>query len=397
MRFIKMLFVSGLIFALMVFTSICILAVSGGNNDNLRKGLEQFLSDYTGRDATIETLENAEFYPDLLMDVRNIAFRRTANTPEPDIRIDALNIRMQFWDAIFSRGFLSGFSMKGLSVEPSPVLPGALTIKTAEIVMENGAAFLAGTGSYNHLPLSFRAGLEATQTSHATLYRLGDSSPVTLSIGSLDLAATLRPVPKERGFVAENLAISEKNGRLLARGEASFTNGEMKFSATGGETLFSIALHHDGEENGFAGTVLLSQLSAEDLAPNGALGTLAAKAREIFVPQEKPKETLSDFSAKIALIGENGTIATGPFSGPVQCAATLATVKGTEVSFDPVWILRDKTDVTGTAQYDLETEKFSGKTGTSAKPETLKPFVSIFAKPNPDCKDALENWTNTSP
>lgn len=397
MRFIKVLFVSGLVFALMAFTSICILAVSGGNNDNLRKGLEQFLSDYTGRDAVIETLENAAFYPDLVMDVRNIALRRTANTPTADIRIDALDIRMRFWDAIFSRGFLSGFSMKGLSVDSSPVLPGSLAIEKAEIVTENGAAFLTGTGTYNHLPLSFRFGLEMIATSSAALYRLGPSSPVKFSVGSLEISATLRPVPGTRGFIAENLEITEKSGRVLAKGEASFTNGEVTLSATGGKTIFSVSLRHDETGQGLSGTVLLSELSMEDLAPGGALGTLAARAREIFVPQEKPKETLSDFSARIALIGENGAISSGPFSGPVQCAATLTTVKGTEVSLDPVWILRDGKDVTGTARYDLETQSFSGQIGAIANPKTLEPFLPLFAKQSPDCKTALKRWADRAP
>ncbi len=441
MRIVKGLFIAGLVFFLLGFLSICILAVSGGNNDNLRRGLEQFLTDYTGMSAIIDTLENAEFYPDLVMDVREVSLRQTPNTPDPGVTIGAIDVRMRFWDALLSRGLFWSFVMKDFHARPAAFLPGDLEIKTLEIVPKDAqhpVAALALTGVYNGLPLSFQASLETVPVKRGMLYRLEDRSAIRLSIGTLDLSATLHPVTGKRGFSAENLEIRNHGagqkgeaGRLLAQGSMSFLEGIFTLSVTGGDThlALSVTRPEPVEERGerregatpeknpvakptatasktFDVVMAISSLSEKDLAADGALGMLAVRAREIFVPRETPKQALAEISAQIVMASGAGAIKSGVFSGPVQCAAAMAQMKGTILSFDPIWIDRNGTAVTGTAQYDLETNAFSGKTGGGNDPKPLIPFlsgasdmsgVSGLAGLDPACKAALGRWTKNTP
>lgn len=462
MRIVKGLLIAGLVFFLLGFLSICILAVSGGNNDNLRRGLEQFLTDYTGMSAIIDTLENAEFYPDLVMDVREVSLRQTPNTPDPGVTIGAIDVRMRFWDALLSRGLFWSFVMKDFHARPAAFLPGDLAIKTLEIVPQDAqhpVAALVLTGSYNGFPLSFQASLETVPVKRGLLYRLDDRSAIHLSIGTLDLSATLHPVSGKRGFSAENLEIRDhgagqkgESGRLLAQGSMSFLDGIFTLSVTSGETHLALSMTRPVSEDARAETpeapqkgkqagakpekdlapapetassktemskaaasktfdvvMTLSSLSEKDLAADGALGILAARSRAIFVPRETPKQALADISARIVMASGAGAIKSGIFSGPVQCAAAMAQMKGTLLSFDPLWIDRNGAAVTGTAQYDLETNAFSGKTGGSSDPKSLTPFLSGASAPSgmsgvsgvfgsdPACKAALGRGMNNAP
>lgn len=162
MRILKILFLSGVVLAALIFIGVSILSVSGGSNDNLRRGLEQFLTDYTGLVATIGTLEDAQFYPDLIMDARDVALRDTANDPMPDVKIGEIRVRMRFWDAILSRGAFREFTITSLATEPAAIFPVVLSFEKVSVETSEGRAGLTGKGSYDGRPLTFFLPLEVT-------------------------------------------------------------------------------------------------------------------------------------------------------------------------------------------------------------------------------------------
>lgn len=412
MRFVKIVLVTGLVLGLVILAGVSILAVSGGSNDNLRKGLEQFFMDYTGRVATIETLGDAQFYPELVMAVRGVALRRTANDAEPQIRIDALQVRMRFWDAIFSRGRFSAFSFEGMRFAAGEIAPGALTIDTAGIEGEGPAAVFHGRGIYNGAPFEFSASLIAEGAAGGWLYRLGESSAATLALGDLQASARLAPIEGRSGVTIADLVVAEKKtgGRALVDGSGSVSAQEgVQIVSRGAAPAFTLALrfmpgaetdaaggavlvpHADAQE-GFVGHILFPAPAAADFAPGGRVAVLASALRSLLVPQDKPAERLAGLGGRIGILAGPGRVDGGPFGGDFQCAAAQARVAGSAVTIDPVWVLREGADIGGAARYDLVAGGLSGGPGPVADRQALNGFAEAFGSDLRGCTDALRRW-----
>lgn len=411
MAMVKALVIAVLIFGLLMLAAVSILALSGGNNDNLRKGLEQFFREYTGYVATIEALEKAEFYPDLVMDIKNLALRRTANDPEPTVRIARATVRMRFWDAIFSRGLFSEFTFAGVRVGLENGFPGAIVLDKAAISPDTDPPVFAGQGNFKGLPLSFEAGIERVNARRGPLYRLGASSTATLSVGGLRLSGILEPVKGRVGFGVPDLIVAEDgaSGRILARGAASLTAEGLVFEGAKSESPYRLKVYynpgpegltperslipHPDAVEGIEGEMVWDRLDAADLSAGGRLAVLGERLRTLVTHGGN----LAGLSARMVLFSGPGEIPSGPFAGRFDCAGALAGVTGVLVTLDPVWIERTgQAPAQGKAQYALESQALSGGYGEVSGRAALGGFSDRLSPVSATCAAALRRWSGAS-
>jgi hypothetical protein len=194
--------------ALMVLCAVLIVALKivEGYPDPLRQGFEQYLTQATGRNATIGVLEEIKFFPNFILQANNITAHNRANAAEIDLEIEQVKINAPFSSVFFARRKINEFTLKNLTAQKNMFGPKEMMIDTADIVLreegDNPGSFIVAQGRYGVDDFYLEAQLEAGKYN----YKIPVNLPFLIQVGTYSVASSFK---RKMSYVAlENLIFS---------------------------------------------------------------------------------------------------------------------------------------------------------------------------------------------
>lgn len=308
-----------MVFAVAIAVSLGALYLLGGDKATLRAGLEGNLSQASGYDVRIGTLNNASFFPFLEIDIADVRFHQTIPgmvidagrvrapgrvdaviekpMPGPVVAtIDSARLKVSFGDLILSRTRFRVLDINGIRVDRATTGYRAIALDRVGIDADQSALVIAGT--YGDDAVSARLDMHNDGSANSPIWRVADDAVLTASVGAVSLqtgfdtgllgGAVLNITQFGlAGHPATGaVKIGRHNGGLRLAGEPELTLGGVKIAPdiTFGDTSEHAARVH--------GTVRVSGADAAATELADLYAALAALATPIPGTQAAEKAAL---------------------------------------------------------------------------------------------------------
>lgn len=190
--FLKWLFIKVPIVTLILF-----LAMAGSLKlverypNPLKQGLEDFLSQRTSTNASIEIVETIKFFPDIIIDLRDIKLHNRVNAAIVDLNIAHFVAKAPLWSVFINAGYLTHLDIEDLTSASGFIAPHKIQADNISLLSHDGPEqyghFLQVTGRYDSKPLS----LEVKIDKKGKNYKIPANMPFSLQIGNTNLNATI--------------------------------------------------------------------------------------------------------------------------------------------------------------------------------------------------------------
>ena len=191
LSFLKWLAIIGVF----LFIVLTVLSRLGGNSDVLKESIEGFITDATPYTAKITTLNNMNFFPDIIIDVSGIELREgeseDTNTA-PAIYIGAAKFALPFFDAMFRPGHFKTVELQGLESRPGVLHTQIVSIKSLNVQHDETGAFLAANGLLGAQRMDGKLELNVKGKPGRPLYELADERSFEINLADLKLKGTMK-------------------------------------------------------------------------------------------------------------------------------------------------------------------------------------------------------------
>ncbi|WP_435640387.1 hypothetical protein [Micavibrio aeruginosavorus] len=251
-----------MVFAVAIGVSLGALYMLGGDKAMLRTGLEGNLSQATGYDVRIGTLNNASFFPFLEIDIADVRFHQTipgmvidagrvrapgrveavTEKPMPGpvvATVDAAKLKVSFGDLILSRTRFRVLDMTGIKIDREAT--GYRAIALDHVGIDAAASALVVSGTYGDDAVSIRLDMVNDGGDSNPIWRVKDNAILNASVGAVSLQTgfdtgllggavlNITQFGLADHPVVGAVKIGRHNGGLRIAGEPELTLGDFKF------------------------------------------------------------------------------------------------------------------------------------------------------------------------
>lgn len=214
-KFLKFLCIKlPIIIGIIILVMIAALKLVERYPEPLQQGLEQYLSETTHTNATIEKMEKFAFFPNIDIRVQKLTLHDRTNAALVPMSAEYIELIAPIGSVFFNNNRLKNINIKNLKANAGIILPQDIEIETAKIITREGpeqyGSFLSMSGKYAGQKMSFEAEIEKKKNT----YYVPKNIPFSLSIGAATLSATLA-----KGFVdvtLKNAVFSYNNQSAVA-------------------------------------------------------------------------------------------------------------------------------------------------------------------------------------
>ncbi|MBU0800116.1 MAG: hypothetical protein KKA05_03850, partial [Alphaproteobacteria bacterium] len=296
------------VLAVMFTIGLVILSRLGGNNDNLRAGLESLIGGAAGDyPARVGRLHGLSFFPFIRVYADDISIMPrpgTADTEQPLMTVGTIMFSRGFWDSFFWKNRIEGIRVENIDITADFITPRALIdghIEMGPESFENTPGLLF-TGTYGSQKFEWRMGLTLQSRNLRPVYSLSEAAPVTFVIG--DVKAKGKIVRPHGGGVSlqiDELSVPghteiDVKGAIKIVRSASLENYEVSLITTNSNVAVS---YKDGEDIDSL-TIAAEKLARSEIRP---LLSLLSALQDIY-KEDTPGIDLGDIK-KISLKIEN--------------------------------------------------------------------------------------------
>lgn len=238
---IILFFIVALLFVLFFLSKI------GGQNDQLREGAEQFLSQATQTRAVIGELRYMGFFPDIRIEISDVIFQQPGDPTNVVMTVESFDFSIPFGQYVLSRKTAEKFSLRGVKAKAGAFTPAPLDIDRVEIIDAAGQEpYLSLEAQYAGKPISGSLSLSRRALKNGkAVYKFPDAAPLQITAAGATLQSILRPARK--GFEATDIRLTVGKQALL-QGAASFsfardkTHIKSALTPPSGESVFDADL-----------------------------------------------------------------------------------------------------------------------------------------------------------
>lgn len=270
--------------AVLLGIGLFILSRFGGATDGLRTFIERTLSEKTGYEARVETLNSVQFFPLIAIDMDGLSFVRPG-TQDQVARVAHVDAQMGFWSAIFAKGDLQALNVRDVVIDRNIVLAEPVALSHVGIVPDAGAsdgrADFSLKGTVGAYPVVARVGLDNVGTPERPTYALSRDTAIVAQLMGFDVRSDVM-VPNKGQVLLSGFTVARgKTVHLLAdlalamkSGEAQL-DGDVSFGRRS-RMLPDVAVKSDGAVKG---SLVFSKLDIEDA---GAVAGVIFELGDLF-------------------------------------------------------------------------------------------------------------------
>lgn len=214
-----------------VLVIITVLANMGGDGENLKNALEEYVQDATGYYTEIETLRDMSFFPDISFDFVGARLKKTPDDPNVVGRIEQASMSMGFLDVFRKTGRVGNIEVQKLSLDAGVLFPRRVQADRVFIEESGGDnARLIADGALGETSFMAEMGMKIHGTRFNPKYSFPDLREFSLTLGQAGIGGVLdtaraQPVIKDVYLDHNGLRVIDGN---LALYKASSAHVAMK-------------------------------------------------------------------------------------------------------------------------------------------------------------------------
>lgn len=305
------------------------LSLIGGNSADLKVLIENYLSETTGMQSSIGTLNKFTFYPAMALDAENVSFsrRRESGVAEEVVRIGAIRFSIGFWSAALGKTRFRVLELHDAEMAKGLFLPQDLQVTRAGI--DPAGPALVAEARYGAAPVRLHIDLQGhTGPAGIPSYALAGDAVIDVHLGDIVLKGILNRERKN----ALHLVLKE-----LCAGDFMPVTGDLRIGGAlkgqlrAGRSDFTLDLPFSNDKGIWKvrGRVSGGDLSFDDIAGAKGLAGSYRRIRDFIDGPELAKARRTrpyDFSfldADVALSYKKFSWA-GALSGPVSAQMAVA-------------------------------------------------------------------------
>ena len=182
-----------LVLVVLVVIALIILSNIGGNGDGYKNAVEGFLSDFTGLDARVETLNGMTFYPNISFEFENATFHENPETEIALAQLKKARVSVGFWDMTFQNGKFKDVYIEGLDVKEGLLTKDTLNVDLVDLQPgpEDSAALMA-TGTLGDEPFDAVVNLKVEGRAPSQSYYFTTTRPFAVLLGDAILTGIFK-------------------------------------------------------------------------------------------------------------------------------------------------------------------------------------------------------------
>ncbi|MEM8833838.1 MAG: hypothetical protein AAGB32_04780 [Pseudomonadota bacterium] len=208
----------------------------------LKQGFEQYLSETTQTNASIEKIESFAFIPDVNISFKNLKLHDRSNAANISMQADHIAMQLPFWSVFFSGSNLKNIKIENMSSENGVLLPLAMDGVDLSIVEEEGpdqfGSFIKVTGLYGGQPLEAEVQIQKAEEG----YKIPSDIPFSVKLGQSSL----------NGIIQKNIASIELKNAVFEKANQKAEAREFHLLKSGeyiiNNPLSCLIIHGDSEE-----------------------------------------------------------------------------------------------------------------------------------------------------
>lgn len=180
-----------LVLALLLWLSLTVLRMLGGQHEALKTGIEEYIGGVTGTQVEIGTFHYLNFFPDMAFYAEDITLTRQGRRAG---HIEKAHVSMPFWDMVLRRGRIEILELTGAQFRPGLFTQQSLTLTQAAIGPDNGTGSpgLRIEGLYGGQDLAIRLQMELVSLRGGrTLYQMPAERHLEAALGQAHLQADI--------------------------------------------------------------------------------------------------------------------------------------------------------------------------------------------------------------
>ncbi|HEY8192248.1 MAG TPA: hypothetical protein VIG74_07470, partial [Alphaproteobacteria bacterium] len=177
---------------IIVGVSLTALSMIGGNSDEMKVRLENYLNDITGMESHVGILNGVHFYPAMGVDAQNVTLKSGGAVKAS---VGSIRLYVPFWNMPFGRSDFRDFDIANVVIEAGVMTPRRIEIDRLMIdSREKAAPLLVLDGRYGGEAVSLRVDLKvrSVSASGAALYDLADDAAFAIHAGDISARGVLR-------------------------------------------------------------------------------------------------------------------------------------------------------------------------------------------------------------
>lgn len=265
--------------------SLIVLGNIGGNGDQYKTMLEEMISDASGYNAKITTLNNVRFFPNLIIDFDGLQLM-PQESEVPVITMESLAFKAGLFDAMFGEPKVKIFDLENLSISKGLYTRERLAITRLGIDdPAEGQPSLSLTGTLGADPIRAKIDLSGYGQGVDRAFDLGDRRHLLLSVKGLNLEGEMDNL-EPRHIVLNEFTLKQGADMIVSgdvdvqvSGQSAAVKADLKVGAN-----TQIQPDVQASSGALSGKITLPVLHVEDLdrvakalAPLGAIAPEKAK------------------------------------------------------------------------------------------------------------------------
>lgn len=307
--------------AALFLITITVMANLGGNNPNLQKSIEEFVSENTRYNASVGIFNGMTFFPNISFDFEDTEFSKKGD-PAVVMALNKFQAAFSFWDVMASNGKIKVLKIENFTALPGSLLQQQLKINRLEILDTVEGPRFEMRGRVGDQDFSFSSGINVEGSGKKKKYSFGKEHPFELRWGDIKATGLLRG-GRHAGLAFENLEVFTGEDKTFT-GKIHIVRNDNRIDIAGNlivapqgsdlqfdlEKIFS----QDGTSTPVTGTVESQNLRQSDFAPGSPYDRFMTILEKTFPPD--PAEKNSNVMLNVKAVDQSG-----PYNGPLPLKA----------------------------------------------------------------------------
>ncbi len=266
-RWVRRLIKISLLAAICIAFSLSLLRGLSGDNEALKKGIEDYISQATGLRAQIGEFTYMEFFPELELDAGEIRLYGEGKDA-PLVTVGKAQFAAGFFDLMFSRRRIQTLNVQQVNIDPLLAAGKKLTLQKLALEQDTGegAPKLVIAGQWGEEPLNAEFDMNYEAAGNDPFFSLPEKSDFTFELGRLAAEGHVVKAGTFGGVAFHFNALGTDNDRLsgVVAQEKRLFGGLVKADLTFGDSRFIMDAKR--LENGLDGKAGFSVLHRDDVA-----------------------------------------------------------------------------------------------------------------------------------
>jgi hypothetical protein len=289
---------------------LTVLANMGGNTEEHKLSIEQFIGEASGYEARVKKLNRMTYFPSITVDFEDLELFEKGKPERAAVHVDRALMSISFWDVMLQNGHFKQLNVQGFQTRPGVFINKKIVLKYFAAVDAQDGPRLEGQGTIGDVPLNVGMGLISYGNAKNKKYTFDAERDVNIHLGDVKLDAHVSNATNP-AITLRDFKIAQ-GGKDIVTGEITLSNRRTSEVIMGGalhvgQTVLKPDLVFDRKEGKVSGVIAAENFNEKDFAEgSGFDGLVDILVQYLGNPERDGKRLDIFFAGQDIMLDVNG-------------------------------------------------------------------------------------------